>query len=207
MAFETVHGYCWPQSAAAGESVALPLSSPQGLPVSVEVARVGAERTVVFSEDAVPADFHETPPNASSEGCGWPAAVTIDVDESWRSGYYEVVLTVDVDGRKRQSHAFFVVRPTLGATTSTLLALSTNTWNAYNDFGGPNLYTGGTQVSYQRPMAPGYLYKPPGFGRRVTSVAQPDPQMSAHVGYLQLNHLSPYAGSAGWPDWELPFIA
>jgi len=26
------------------------------------------------------------------------------------------------------------------------------------------------------------------------------------VGYLQLNHLSGYAGSAGWPDWEMPFI-
>jgi hypothetical protein len=30
--------------------------------------------------------------------------------------------------------------------------------------------------------------------------------MNTHVGYLRLNHLSPYAGSAGWPDWELPFL-
>jgi hypothetical protein len=134
--------------------------------------------------------------------------VTIDFGETWRSGYYEVVLTVEIDGKERRNHAFFVVRPPADRpTASALLALSTNTWNAYNDFGGPNLYTGGTQVSYQRPMAAGYLYKPPGLGRRVTSVAPPDPQMSAHVGYLQLNHLSPYAGSAGWPDWELPFIA
>ncbi|MCB1262012.1 MAG: hypothetical protein KDB33_16735, partial [Acidimicrobiales bacterium] len=29
----------------------------------------------------------------------------------------------------------------------------------------------------------------------------------SHVGYLTLNHLSPWAGSAGWPDWEQPFIA
>src|SRR5207244_4833767 len=27
-----------------------------------------------------------------------------------------------------------------------------------------------------------------------------------HVGYLRLSHLSSYAGSAGWPDWELPFV-
>ena len=26
------------------------------------------------------------------------------------------------------------------------------------------------------------------------------------MGYLALNHLSPFAGSAGWPDWELPFL-
>ncbi|MCH6551511.1 MAG: hypothetical protein IH804_05805, partial [Planctomycetes bacterium] len=80
------------------------------------------------------------------------------------------------------------------------------TWHAYNDFGGRNLYTGGTAVSLQRPMSPGYLHKPPGAGRRVTSIQVPDPRMTAHVGHLTLHHLSPHAGSAGWPDWELPFM-
>ena len=87
-----------------------------------------------------------------------------------------------------------------------MLALATNTWHAYNDFGGPNLYTGGTHVAMQRPMSAGYLFKPPGKGRRVTGTGAPDPQNAAHVGYLQLNHLSGYAGSAGWPDWERPFL-
>jgi hypothetical protein len=40
----------------------------------------------------------------------------------------------------------------------------------------------------------------------VTGTGAPDPQNAAHVGYVQINHLSGYAGSAGWPDWELPFI-
>jgi hypothetical protein len=117
------------------------------------------------------------------------------------------VLEIDVGGATRRSHAFFVVRPKVGAPTAPiLLVLATNTWHAYNDFGGRNLYTGATRVSLQRPMAPGYLYKPPGAGRRVTTTSPPDPQMATHVGYIQLNHLSGYAGSAGWPDWELPFI-
>jgi hypothetical protein len=134
-------------------------------------------------------------------------AVEIAVEAGWRSGYYEVCLEVEVGGKVRRSYAFFVVRPMPGAPTGrALLALSTNTWNAYNDFGGRNLYTGGTSVSFQRPMAPGYLFKPPGAGRRVTNVFTPDPQMAAHRGYLAANHLSPYAGSAGWPDWELPFL-
>jgi hypothetical protein len=55
-------------------------------------------------------------------------------------------------------------------------------------------------------MSPGYLHKPPGAGRRVTSIQVPDPRMTAHVGHLTLHHLSPHAGSAGWPDWELPFM-
>jgi hypothetical protein len=207
VAFETVTGYCWPQSAVGGGTVGLHLSSAGGRPVAVEVARVGADRTVVFNDAAIPAGSHATPGDAHSHGCGWPAALVLEVDPAWRSGYYEVALEIDVDGKRRRSHAFFVVRPAVGApTTPILLALSTNTWHAYNDFGGRNLYTGGTQVSLQRPMSPGYLYKPPGLGRRVTTTAPPDPQMAAHVGYLQLNHLSPYAGSAGWPDWELPFL-
>ncbi len=204
MAREVVTGYCWPQSVAPGEQVGLHLSSSGGRPVRVEVARVGARRDVVFRSDAVAADEHETPKDAASKGCGWPVALTLDVDPAWRSGYYEVVMEIDVGEKVRRDYAFFVVRPASGARI--VVALATNTWHAYNDFGGPNLYTGGTHVAMQRPMAAGYLYKPPGKGRRVTGTGAPDPQNAAHVGYIQINHLSGYAGSAGWPDWELPFI-
>src|SRR5258708_14271693 len=113
-------------------------------------------------------------------------------------------MEIDGGGKVRRDSAFFVVRPTAGARI--VAALATNTWHAYNDFGGPNLYTGGTHVSMQRPMAAGYLHKPPGKGRRVTGTGAPDPQNAAHVGYVTLNHLSGYAGSAGWPDWGPPFI-
>ena len=207
MAYETVNGYCWPQSVAPGERVALHLSSAGGRPVSVEVARVGMARDVVFEDAAVPADDHPTPTDAPERGCDWPAACEIVVDADWRSGYYEVLLTIDVDGKVRTSRAFFVVRPDLARTNAKILwAIDTNTWHAYNDFGGRNLYTGATQASMLRPMAPGYLYKPPGAGQRVTSIHPPDPQSASHVGYLRMNHLSPYGGSAGWPNWSLPFI-
>src|SRR5215831_74450 len=203
MAREVVTGYCWPQSVRAGEAVNLHMSSSGGRPVRVEVARMGAHREVVFRADAA-AEEHETPRDAASNGCGWPAALTIDVDPTWRSGYYDVVMEIDVGEKVRRDYAFFVVRP--GAGARIVLALATNTWHAYNDFGGTNLYNGGTHVAMRRPMAAGYLFKPPGKGRRVTGTGAPDPQNAAHVGYLQLNHLSGYAGSAGWPDWELPFI-
>ncbi|WP_436794923.1 N,N-dimethylformamidase beta subunit family domain-containing protein [Actinospongicola halichondriae] len=204
-----VHGYCWPQSAAAGERVDLHLSATaldgDDRPVRVEIARVGATRDVVHRETVDVGD-HPTPDDAAAAGCGWPAGASVVVPDTWRSGYYEVLLEIDDGDKVRTSHAFFVVRPT-APTAKALLALSTNTWHAYNDFGGPNLYTGGTHVSLQRPMARGYLHKPPGQGRRVTTMQPPDPQMAAHRGYVQINHLSGYAGSAGWPDWEEPFIA
>ena len=198
------HGVLLAAIGRPGERVGLHLSSSGGRPVRVEVARVGARREVVFSSDAVAAGEHETPPDAASKGCGWPVALALDVGPTWRSGYYEVVLEIDVGEKVRRDYAFFVVRPVPG--TPLVLALATNTWHAYNDFGGQNLYTGGTHVALQRPMTAGYLYKPPGKGRRVTGTGEPDPQNAAHVGYIQINHLSGYAGSAGWPDWELPFL-
>ena len=172
----------------------------------MEIARVGAERTVVWSE-TVDAGDHPTPRDASANGCDWPTAGSLTTGDDWGSGYYEVLLTIDVNGKQRQSHAFFVVRPTAASTNTILLQLATNTWHAYNDFGGRNLYNGGTHSSLQRPMERGYLFKPRGAGRRVTTTNPPDHDMNAHVGYLRYNHLSPWAGSAGWPDWEHPFLA
>jgi len=205
MAFETVTGYCWPQSIGAGGAVGLHLSSAGGRDVHVEIARVGGTSDVVWAGTVQAAD-HPVPPKAYELGCDWPAATIITADPSWRSGYYEVVLTIDVNGKARRDHAFFVLRPPAGSPNTILLQLATNTWYAYNDFGGHNLYTGGTISSLQRPMARGYLHKPAGAGRRVTTTHPPDPDMNTHVGYLRHHHLSPYAGSAGWPDWEQPFL-
>jgi len=207
MARASVTGYCWPQSVQAGDELGLHLSSTGGRPVDIEVARIGRHRAVVFEEAGVEVGEHPTPPDAATKGCGWPVARHLTIDDAWPSGYYEVTLTIEVDGRPRTEHAFFVVRPEVGSPSGPmLLVLSTNTWHAYNDFGGTNLYSGATQVALQRPMARGYLSKPPGAGRRVTSIHPPDPQIAAHVGYLRLNHLSAWAGSAGWPDWEQPFV-
>lgn len=151
--------------------------------------------------------FHAVPADASTHGCHWPAATTIRVDDDWASGYYEVTLTIDVDGKQRTDHAFFVVRPTKSSTNRILLQLATNTWHAYNDVGGRNLYLGATQASLLRPMTRGLLAKPPGAGRRVVSTHGSDPDMATYNGYLRMNRLSFWVGFAGWPNWELPFLS
>src|SRR5262249_13124110 len=145
MGREVVTGYCWPQSVCAGDELGLHMSSSGARPVRVEVARVGARRDIVFSTAGVAVDEHDPPSDASSKGCGWPVALTLTVDATWPSGYYEVVMEIDVGEKVRRDYAFFVVRPSPG--TRIVLALATNTWHAYNDFGGLNLYTGGTHVA------------------------------------------------------------
>jgi hypothetical protein len=201
----TVWAYCWPLSAAGGESVDLHVSSPKA-EVTVEVARVGAEREVVWTATAS-ADHLPLPADADTHGCDWPAVLTIPTDAAWRSGYYEVVVQPVEGGGSEHNRAFFVVRPPADRKAPILLALGTNTWNAYNDIGGGNTYTGNTQASFKRPIVRGLLHKPEGDGRRVAVIGDPDPTMTDHVMYILTNLVSQWSGSAGWPNYEQPFLA
>ena len=106
-----------------------------GRPVRVQVARSAGDARRCLPADAVAAGEHATPRDASRRVADGPSPLTLDVPPAWRSGYYEVVLEIDVGGKVRRDPAFFVVRPPPG--TRIVLALATNTWHAYNDFGGP----------------------------------------------------------------------
>src|SRR6478735_8534849 len=189
-----MHGaYLWPHSATAGDTVEVFASGPPG-EAPLTVTRIGATdvevlRTVVRLSD------HELPPDADAMGCDWPVVASLTIDPAWPSGYYEVVVGEAV--------AILVVR---ARGTRPLLVLSTNTWNAYNDVAGTNLYTGGTHASWLRPMNVGFLRKPPGDGSRVAVVGDRDPRMRRHVGHIREHGLSGWSGSAGWPSWELPFV-
>src|SRR5256886_17558704 len=114
------------------------MSSSAGRPVRVEVTRVGARREVVCSLDGVAADDHETPNDASSKGCGWPVALTLDVDPTWRSGYYEVAMEIDGGEKGRRDYAFFGARPPPAARL--VVAPATNTWDAHHHVGGADLH-------------------------------------------------------------------
>jgi hypothetical protein len=192
-----LEGYCWPQSVLPGERVALHVSSSG--PFGVDVAREGARREVVWSDDAVAGSEHPIPATASSDGCGWPAAVEIPVGDDWRSGTYSVRLQ---DG-ERDADAFFVVRPARPAPI--LLVLSTATYAAYNDWGGPSLYTGGTHVSFDRPLARGFLRKPDPAERKAQAL--PDREALAYFDWAEQHGVSPWSGGSGWWTWERTFVA
>jgi len=189
-----MHGaYVWPHSATAGDTVEVSASGPPG-EAPLSVTRIGATDVEVL-RTAVRLSDHELPPDADAMGCDWPVVASLTIDPAWPSGYYEVVVAEAV--------AFLVVR---ARGTRPLLVLSTNTWNAYNDVAGTNLYTGGTHASWLRPMNAGFLRKPPGDGSRVAVVGDRDPRMRRHVGHIREHGLSGWSGSAGWPSWELPFV-
>jgi hypothetical protein len=195
-----LEAYCFPRSALPGESLPLHVSTDAGT-VDVGVVREGAERVVVWRATDVAAGAHATPSDAAENGCGWPAALEIPIGADWRSGYYAVTLRAGDE----QADAFLVVRPgPAGPRSPMLLVLSTSTWNAYNDWGGPSLYAGATRVSFERPLARGFLDKPRPMRRKM----QPELDREArwYFEWAEPLGLSVWSGGSGWATWERDFV-
>ncbi len=155
-----VFGYASELSYLPGDEVSLHLSSSEAA-VALKVERLGAERTVVYEQGNVVCQTHSIPDRASSDGCGWPVATSFTISHDWKSGYYEVTLTGETGVKQAKSTFFFIVRSDKpGERANILLQLSTNTYNAYTNWGGHSLYAyhdrdglQGHRVSFDRPIA------------------------------------------------------
>ena len=178
----------------------------------MEIARVGAGREVVWRRTGIPGQEQPIPADAYAQGCGWPVSFALRIPETWRSGFYEVTLQAEGgEGAEAPGHAFFVVRSANpGQATPILLVLSTNTYNAYNKWGGECLYTGATQVSFARPLERGYVVKPvdeDGFdGRFACTEPDSDPAHQRLMRYLDQHELPMWTSSSGWWNWERRFV-
>lgn len=199
---DDIEGYCTPLS-TGGEPVALRVST-RAERYDVLVERWGRRREAVWSADALPGSFVPPPADADAAGCGWPVSVQIPVDPAWRSGFYLVTLTA-IDGApgREVAHACFVVRGQSEAHSRALYVLDTNTWNAYNTWGGRSLYTGGTSVSFDRPFARGMLCRPDvdrddRKSRPVRRGETPDADGLIFQEYRTTNSYPSAIGSCGW---------
>ncbi len=193
----TLEAYCWPPSVGHGEPVQLFVSTDAPT-FDITVVREGALSEPVWGEKGFAGRSHDTPEDASANGCGWPPALDIPVS-AWRSGYHAVTVTA---GDER-ADAFLVVRPDPSDPAPILLVLSATTWHAYNDWGGPSLYTGGTHVSFERPLAKGFLVKPEPIGRMMQPV--PDREAMGFRRWARPLGLSDWCGGAGWFTYERTF--
>lgn len=179
---------------------------------SVEIARITDQRTVVWQQTGIPGGVQAVPERAYAEGCNWQVSFSLRIPDDWQSGFYEVLLSGDgASGAEAVSHNFFVVRSANpGKDTSILLVLSTNTYNAYNKWGGECLYTGFPAVSFARPLEPGFVVKPvdeDGFdGRQAQVSAEIDPDHQQLQEYMFRHQPSFWAASGGWWNWERRFV-
>lgn len=161
-----IEGYAGAVSYQPGESLELHVST-SAPKFAVDIVRIGAETVSVFKQSGIAGAAAPVPEDASANGCGWPVSLKVPVADTWTSGYYEARLSVaDAGGRWTQrgrrtaeSSAWFVVRSAKpGSRSKILLQLATNTYNAYNNWGGFSLYAyngragnQGHRVSFDRP--------------------------------------------------------
>jgi hypothetical protein len=118
---------------------------------ALSIRRVG--KTEPVWRDEIPGRSYAVPPDADSYGCGWPCAITVPVEQAWRSGFY--VLAMEPSGGDLWETGFVVRAAQPGTESAILLVLATNTHQAYNTFNGGSFYPFPTQlprVSFRRPL-------------------------------------------------------
>lgn len=123
-------------SARPGESIALHIAGT-GARCAIEIAREGRERRVMHRIDGIAIAPHPVPEKVHVQGCGWPEATRLAVPKDWPSGYYDIVLHADDGGEARHMLVVRAPKPTAPAA----IVLATNTYQAYNWWGGANTYT------------------------------------------------------------------
>ena len=212
-------------SACPGEAVALHASAANG-PCTLEIARIGRARDVVRRIENIAVAHHETPPHPDCDGCGWPVALAFDIGKDWHSGYYDLQLT---DRQGAVTHHFVCVKPAgTGQRAKAAFVLATNTYHAYNWWGGANAYCDVTSLmarkmplaaamegaigvlSSQRPFAP-LIVAPPEDVPRLVNLRPRDFGERSWAGnreWGRAHRPSPYDCAAGFlHKWEHVFAA
>jgi hypothetical protein len=202
-----IWGYSDRLSARPGERVGLHLAGTAPR-CDVKIARIGRTREVVHRIAGVSLVEREVPSRAHVVGCGWPETLAFMVPRDWTSGYYEILLG-GTDGAEAR-HMLVVKAPRPSARA--VLVLATNTYHAYNWWGGANTYAwvGGpapvpaaadegaaVRLSAERPFAAGIM-KPAAASHRIVT--------RTRRGFLE----RPSAGEvldevmAGGQGWDCP---
>jgi N,N-dimethylformamidase beta subunit-like protein len=190
---------------------------------TLEIARAGASRQVVSSLE-ISVGFYETPIHADRLGCGWPQAAVFTIGADWPSGYYDLLLR-NSDGD--EAHHLICVKPHRVHAPAALI-LATNTYHAYNWWGGANAYCDVTKLmareqtldaamegaigtlSTRRPFVPLLVAAPSNTPRLVNLRARGfrEPPFAGDREWARSHRLSPYDRSAGFLNkWEHIFAA
>jgi hypothetical protein len=169
-AYGDIQGFSTKESVQAGETVQFKVQSR--VSYNVQIYRLGyyggdgarLMSTATQAAATYPANYTSSPKSCTSGSgtglvdCGnWPVTVTWTVPSDAVSGLYIANLT-QTDGNGLMPYPFVVRNES--STSDIVVQTSDQTWQAYNNYGGQDLY-GGTgpapdgrayQVSYNRPL-------------------------------------------------------
>lgn len=108
------------------------------------------QNDTLFSEE-VHLPFQKVAGKVSVAGTGWKKTLEIPISSGSPTGWYLIQLS---NQRFKQTSSVFISPKVEQIKKSVALLLSTNTWNAYNHWGGQSLYSANHTpvVSFHRPQ-------------------------------------------------------
>jgi hypothetical protein len=148
-----VVGYCTPLSVAPGETVSFSASAREDYKVRylrLKPQADGSSGVAMGDAITISGGVQPTPAEAWQSGCGWKTSFSLNVPDDWRSGMYAAKCT-DLEGDSY--HIVFIVKPDPARRNKIAVLANTNTWNAYNDWGGRSKYSSPPAIggSFARP--------------------------------------------------------
>ena len=175
-----ISGYALATGVRPGAAIAFAVNAPAGSRYRVEISRLGwyggsggrrltcLEGTALdpacTGDEAASVQPAAPPPDPTTGelAAGWTTTDTLTVPSSWVSGYYLAIFRLTAGPAKgRTAFAPFIVQAPAGVSSTVLVEVPTNTWQAYNTWGGQDLYTTpeAVKVSFNRPYAHRLLFR------------------------------------------------
>ncbi len=164
-----VWGYVDRHSVEPGQKFNLMLSTGPDLKAAkgkIEIYRMGyygaQDRALIWRSPTIEVSHQPVEITAASVGAGWTASIEQIATGGWRSGYYAIDFVDDLVAASDTNVAFIVVTDT-SKSGDVLVVLSTNTWQAYNEWGGYSFYASdfignnAQALSFDRPTAPEFF--------------------------------------------------
>ncbi len=140
---QTLEGYCWPLSVESGDEITFYANAPTGCNVALVDLVSGRYHSLdrwQGHDACIAPTVQDTRRDAALAGAGWTPTLTLTTPPLPSSLY-----ALELSAGRQTHYILFVVRQSSAALCETPLTvhLSTNTWNAYNWWGGhPNMAHG-----------------------------------------------------------------
>ncbi len=131
-------GYSDKYSVAQGDSITFYISSTTATN-TITIFKIQDIARFQKTISNVNFKFQAVPDSAFWYGCGWKPTLTLKIDSSWSPGIYRADFKTKHDSATN-GILFFVKPKILSSTSKILLVIATNTWQAYNTYGGLSFY-------------------------------------------------------------------
>jgi len=163
---QRIWAYADRQSLAPGEPLNVMAAAGPGQPtrrVRLEVFRIAAAGpAAVWMSDFVDAPYRGATASGAAIGPGWPPAYPNIDTSAWAPGCYHADIVEQTTATRDVKAATWIVTNPK-RTGRVLVKLPTNTYQAYNPWGGHSLYPNGDDerrglmVSFDRPTPPAFF--------------------------------------------------